>query len=196
MDMADYQESSMSVVSSAEFQRKLGLYQDKALAEPVIITKNGRERLVLLSVDEYQRLKKNAQRNPGSSSKDHARGESLDVEALTKTLKEALKPYEGDVKTAFVYGSFAMGTATAASDVDLMVIGDHLDYSNLYTSAQNAEVKLGRKVNPTFLEVDDWQRKASEKGSFVQKVQDRPKIFIVGSKKDLDAWGSKNSTSS
>jgi prevent-host-death family protein len=50
----------MSVVSSAEFQRNLGLYQDKALAEPVTITKNGRERLVLLSVDEYQRLKSQA----------------------------------------------------------------------------------------------------------------------------------------
>jgi len=48
----------MSTVTSAEFQRNLGLYQDKALAEPVTITKNGRERLVLLSVDEYARLKR------------------------------------------------------------------------------------------------------------------------------------------
>lgn len=46
----------MSVVTSAEFQRNIGLYQDKALAEPVTITKNGRERLVLLSADEYRRL--------------------------------------------------------------------------------------------------------------------------------------------
>ncbi|TIW51028.1 MAG: type II toxin-antitoxin system Phd/YefM family antitoxin, partial [Mesorhizobium sp.] len=43
----------MSVISSVEFQRNFGVYQDKALAEPVIISKNGRERLVLLSVDEY-----------------------------------------------------------------------------------------------------------------------------------------------
>ena len=52
----------MSVVTSAEFQRKLGLYQDKALAEPVTITKNGRERLVLLSVEEYRRLKRRDRR--------------------------------------------------------------------------------------------------------------------------------------
>ncbi len=52
----------MSVVTSAEFQRKLGLYQDKALAEPVTITKNGRDRLVLLSVEEYQRLKRRDRR--------------------------------------------------------------------------------------------------------------------------------------
>ena len=52
----------MSIVTAAEFQRKLGLYQDKALAEPVTITRNGRERLVLLSVEEYQRLKRRDRR--------------------------------------------------------------------------------------------------------------------------------------
>lgn len=52
----------MSIVTSKEFQRNLGLYQDKALAEPVTITKNGRERLVLLSVEEYQRLKRRDRR--------------------------------------------------------------------------------------------------------------------------------------
>jgi prevent-host-death family protein len=61
-DITEDKELSMSVVTSAEFQRKLGLYQDKALAEPVTITRNGRERLVLLSVEEYQRLKRRDRR--------------------------------------------------------------------------------------------------------------------------------------
>jgi prevent-host-death family protein len=52
----------MSTVTSAEFQRNVGLYQDKALTEPVTITKNGRERLVLLSVEEYHRLKRHDRR--------------------------------------------------------------------------------------------------------------------------------------
>jgi prevent-host-death family protein len=45
-------------VSSAELQRQWGRVQDLALAEPVTITSNGRDRMVLLSADEYQRLKK------------------------------------------------------------------------------------------------------------------------------------------
>jgi prevent-host-death family protein len=43
-------------VSTAEFVRNFGPLSDKALIEPVTITKNGRERLVLLSVEEYERL--------------------------------------------------------------------------------------------------------------------------------------------
>lgn len=46
------------VVSAAEFQRNIGKYQDIALTKPVAITKNGRERTVLLSAEEYARLRR------------------------------------------------------------------------------------------------------------------------------------------
>lgn len=45
-------------VSAAEFHRNVGRYQDVALTRPVAITKNGRERTVLISADEYGRLKR------------------------------------------------------------------------------------------------------------------------------------------
>jgi prevent-host-death family protein len=48
----------MRSVSAAEFQRNFGRYQDEALKEPLSITRNGRERLVVLAVEEYQRLKR------------------------------------------------------------------------------------------------------------------------------------------
>jgi prevent-host-death family protein len=49
-------------VSAAEFHRNLGRYQDVALTKPVAITKNGRERTVLISAEEYARLKRRDRR--------------------------------------------------------------------------------------------------------------------------------------
>jgi prevent-host-death family protein len=49
-------------ISSAEFQKKFGTLADKALTEPVIVTRNGRDRLVLISVEEYDRLKRRDRR--------------------------------------------------------------------------------------------------------------------------------------
>lgn len=43
-------------VSSAEFIKNYGTLADKALQEPVTITRNGRDRLVLISTEEYDRL--------------------------------------------------------------------------------------------------------------------------------------------
>lgn len=45
-------------VSSAEFQKNFGRYQDAALTDAVTVTRNGRDRTVLISVEEYQRLKR------------------------------------------------------------------------------------------------------------------------------------------
>jgi prevent-host-death family protein len=48
----------MITVSATEFQQHVGRYQDEALRQPVAITRNGRERLVMLSAEEYRRLKR------------------------------------------------------------------------------------------------------------------------------------------
>jgi prevent-host-death family protein len=52
----------MVTVTSADFQRNIGLYQDEALKKPVAITKNGRPRTVLISAEEYERLKRRDRR--------------------------------------------------------------------------------------------------------------------------------------
>ena len=49
-------------VTSAEFHRNIGTYQDIALTKTVTITKNGRERTVLISAEEYARLKRRDRR--------------------------------------------------------------------------------------------------------------------------------------
>ena len=48
----------MEITTSAEFQRKIGHFQDRALVEPVIVTRNGRERVVLISADEFKRIQR------------------------------------------------------------------------------------------------------------------------------------------
>ncbi len=48
----------MIKVSAAEFQRNIGRYQDLALTQGVAVTRNGRERTVMISTEEYHRLKR------------------------------------------------------------------------------------------------------------------------------------------
>ncbi|MFZ1108412.1 MAG: type II toxin-antitoxin system prevent-host-death family antitoxin [Rhodomicrobium sp.] len=45
-------------VTSTEFGNRLGLYFQKALSEPVTITHHGRDSLVVMSAEEYKRLKR------------------------------------------------------------------------------------------------------------------------------------------
>lgn len=47
----------MVTITAAELQKQFGRYREKAIKEPVSITHHGRESLVMLSADEYKRLK-------------------------------------------------------------------------------------------------------------------------------------------
>lgn len=69
-------DSDALTVSAAEFQRNIGKYQDIALTRPVTITKNGRERTVLLSAEEYTRLKRRDRRVLNT---DELSGQQLDA---------------------------------------------------------------------------------------------------------------------
>lgn len=60
-------------ISSTEFQQNAGRYQDMALTEPVIITKNGRVKNVLISAAMFEVLVK---------GRVARKAEELDDEAL------------------------------------------------------------------------------------------------------------------
>ena len=45
-------------VSASEFQQAFGALSDKARHEPVVITKHGKDSLVVMSAEEWARLKR------------------------------------------------------------------------------------------------------------------------------------------
>jgi prevent-host-death family protein len=49
-------------ISTSDFIKNFGALADRALSEPVRITKHGRDRLVMLSATEYDRLKRRDRR--------------------------------------------------------------------------------------------------------------------------------------
>jgi predicted nucleotidyltransferase len=109
----------------------------------------------------------------------------LKTSGLGEPLRQSLARYADKIRVAFIYGSVAKGTDNARSDVDLMVIGDDLTYSDLYEGLQKAETLLQRQVNPTFLSSDDWKRRSGEANSVIAKISARPKLFVFGSEADL-----------
>ena len=77
----------MQRVTSREFQRNFGCCQDEALKAPLAITRNGRDRLVILAVDEYERLKRRDR-------------QALAVESLSDAEIEAIRHAEPPAEAA------------------------------------------------------------------------------------------------
>ena len=104
---------------------------------------------------------------------------------LAEPLREALAPLAKRITAAFVFGSVAKRTDTAASDIDVLVISDSVEYADLFAALQAAEAKLGRTVNPTVYTQANWRRKRKDGNAFVVKVAARPKVFLIGTEEDL-----------
>ena len=54
--------TSMTKVTSGEFQREFGRYRALALREAVVITNHGRDDVVLLGAEDYARLRRYEQK--------------------------------------------------------------------------------------------------------------------------------------
>ena len=104
---------------------------------------------------------------------------------LAEPLREALAPIADRINAAFVYGSVAAGEERADSDIDVMVIAENLDYPTLFEALQTVERQLGRPVNPNLMTLKEWWRKQAETDSFVARLRNRPRLFVVGSEDDL-----------
>jgi predicted nucleotidyltransferase len=106
------------------------------------------------------------------------------------TLRLVLKPLQARIDCAFVYGSVARSQEHALSDVDLLVIGT-VGVADLAPALRKAERRLGREVNVTSYAASEFRKKAAANDHFLSEVLRRPKEFVKGNQRDLDAVTSK-----
>ena len=104
---------------------------------------------------------------------------------LAEPLREALKPLARRIAAAFIYGSVAKRSDTSASDIDVLILSDAVDYADVFAAMQTAEDRLVRKVNPTVYTPASWRRKRKEGNPFIVKVAAQPKVFLIGAEEDL-----------
>jgi len=119
------------------------------------------------------------QANPQSPIFAELKSLMVKTAGVANVLREALKPFQGRIETAFIYGSFAKGTENADSDVDLLVIGE-LPFSEVVDALASAQEFIGREVNPSVYPADEFITKVSAGNHFVTSSIGEPKIFLIG----------------
>ncbi len=104
-------------------------------------------------------------------------------------LREALAPFGDKISAAFVYGSVASGGERRASDIDVMVIGT-ISFEEVVQALHPCQERLRREINPNVYGRDEYRKKRREKDSFLSRVLERPRLFILGREDDLGKSGS------
>ena len=95
-------------------------------------------------------------------------------------LREAVQALLPGLQSAWVYGSVAKQTDTAQSDIDVMLVGEGLQLSQVLSALEPAEAQLGRKINPSCYSPQEFERRRAEPDSFVQRVLSQPVLPLIG----------------
>ena len=98
---------------------------------------------------------------------------------LADRLRLALEPFKDKIKFAYIFGSFADGTADSGSDVDVMIVGD-ISIRALVHRIGDVARELSREVNPTTYKPAEYESEMKAKGSFIYRVHRGEKIMLLG----------------
>ena len=99
-------------------------------------------------------------------------------------LQQGLAEILPQMESAFIYGSIAKGNAHAASDVDVMLVGDNISYSQIMALLEPIEVQLQRKVNPTIYTPAEFAERLAQGQSFLSKVMSQTRIDLLSQSKE------------
>ena len=96
-------------------------------------------------------------------------------------LKAAIAPLLPQLEQAFIYGSVAKGEEHAGSDVDVMLVGNDLSYSEIMQLLDSVEEQLQRPINPTIFSPVEFAERLAEGQNFLSKVMELPRIDLLHS---------------
>ena len=86
-------------------------------------------------------------------------------------------------------GTVARQADTAASDVDVMLVGNDLLLSEVLDVLVPLEPQLGRKINPTCYTPLEFAQRRAEPDSFVNRVLLQPTLALIGDADGVEPAG-------
>ena len=100
--------------------------------------------------------------------------------SVADILRAALAPVAAQIDAAFIYGALARGVASAYADIDIMIIGRGIGYTDVIPHFIAAAKYLGRAINPSVYGADEWRRKMAAGNRVMLALMKQPKIFVLG----------------
>lgn len=113
---------------------------------------------------------------------DELTGFALKTYGIADLLRAAIAPFNPE--RALIFGSIAKKTDRSASDVDVLVVGDDLDYSSLMNACMDLQPRIGRTINVKVYRRNEFDRETRKVDSFIARLLAEPTINLIGGQGD------------
>lgn len=100
---------------------------------------------------------------------------------IPRMLQAAIEPVADQVRFALLYGSVAKGSDSTSSDIDVLIVSDHLTLEGAFALFESVEARLGRKVSPTIYTSKEFLRRRRGRQPFLSRVLEGKHHVLMGS---------------
>ena len=111
---------------------------------------------------------------------------------LEGSIKKQLQNIK-NIKSSFIFGSYAKKKEVAISDIDLFIIG-RPDENELIARINRLEKELDREINYHIYSQKDLNKKNKGGNSFIKTVLRGRKIMLIGGENDLSKFSKEKIT--
>lgn len=108
---------------------------------------------------------------------DELRRIALKTFGVAEPFRDAMRPHQRRIEQAFLFGSVVKGTDSAASDIDLIVVGK-VRQKDLFEITNQLQHRLGRRVQFSLYEPAEW-RALLRDDPVVQHIVEGPKLQLI-----------------
>lgn len=105
--------------------------------------------------------------------------------AVGHKILQAMEPFGEKIKFVFIYGSYAGGEDSRASDLDLLIVGD-VGLKAVSAPLSDLGRELGKEINPVLLTQQELLEKIRKKDAFLGRVIEGPRIWILGDEDEFE----------
>jgi len=107
---------------------------------------------------------------------------------FVEAVRACLSGLQREIDFAFIYGSFARGSDTPASDVDVAVVG-RVSLMQVVSAFADLEVDLGRSINPVVYTREELEAGLDSAKHFPKALLASEKIMLIGDQDELRGLG-------
>ena len=115
---------------------------------------------------------------------EELKGMLLKTVALGDAVRDGLEPVRDKILAACIFGSVAAGAESAASDVDLLIVGE-VNSRRLAGILGPLGRALGREINQAVYPPAEFRRKVRRNNRFLTDLLAGPQIWLIGDRDDL-----------
>ena len=137
-----------------------------------------------LVINERRGTQKHYRANPAAPIFDELCSIVSKTIGVPAQIREGLEPLANRISLAFIYGSTAKQTDTAASDIDLLVVSDNLTLEDLFAHVSPVESQLGRSIHPTLYTQAEFDQRRTQGNTFLARVLGGPVTILQGTLDD------------